>query len=144
MDVYLSLMPTAELAAGAPLRRWRLSPPRPGGPERFRLRPPPPRLTGNPHVGTIRTVKSISKTFRLSEAAVRALAALVASGRAPNQTALLEDLLRREAVRLEMEHEEEKLDRAWREAMEDPAFLADVAAVEADFAALDAEVWKRS
>lgn len=88
-------------------------------------------------------MKSISKTFRLSEGAVRALAALVASGRAPNQTALLEELLRREALLLDIQQDEERLDQAWREAMQDPGYVEDVAAVEADFSALDAEVWTR-
>jgi len=84
---------------------------------------------------------SISRSFRLSPEAVRALAELVACGRAPSQTALLEELIGREARRLRLEQEERRMDLAWQDAMQDPAFCMDMESVEVDFRPLDAEAW---
>ncbi len=86
-------------------------------------------------------MRSISRSFRLSPEAVRALAELVAWGRAPSQTALLEELIGREARRLRLEQEERRMDLAWRDAMQDPAFRLDLESVEVDFQPLDAEAW---
>ncbi len=89
-------------------------------------------------------MKSVSKTFRLSPDTARALSDLVAWGRATSQAALVEDLVQREALRMRLLQEEERMDQAWREASQDPLFVRDMAAVEADFGPLDAEVWNRS
>lgn len=89
-------------------------------------------------------MKSISRTFRLSPDTARALSDLVAGGRAPSQAALVEELVQREALRLRIQQEEDRMDQAWREAVRDPLFLEDMNAVEADFGPLDAEAWARS
>ncbi|MBI3924963.1 MAG: ribbon-helix-helix protein, CopG family [Armatimonadetes bacterium] len=84
---------------------------------------------------------SVSKTFRLSEETARALEDLVAAGRAPNQTALIEELIRRERLRLRIAEEEAELDRQWQEAMADPAFREEQADIHDEFALADEEIW---
>lgn len=86
---------------------------------------------------------TISKSFRLSPQAIRALEELVSAGRAPSQTALIEELIRRERLKLELQMEEQALDAEWAEAMQDPVFREDLEAVERDFRHADSEAWAR-
>lgn len=60
---------------------------------------------------------SVSKTLRLSESSARALEDLVAAGRAPSQTALIEELIQKERLKLELAREESGLVREWDEAL---------------------------
>jgi hypothetical protein len=83
-----------------------------------------------------------SKTFRLSDQSAGALEAMVAAGYAPNQTNLVEGLIRKELLRFEMAQEEVRLEAEWAEAMADPDFLSDHALIAEEFEVSDAENWK--
>jgi hypothetical protein len=83
-----------------------------------------------------------SKTFRLSDQSAGALEAMVAAGYAPNQTNLVEGLIRKELLRFEMAQEEVRLEAEWAEAMADPDFLSDHALIAEEFEVSDSENWK--
>lgn len=85
-----------------------------------------------------------SKTFRLSEESATALEAMVAAGYAPNQTHLLEGLIRNELLRFEMAQEEARLEKEWVQAMSDPSFCTDNNLITEEFASADQENWPLS
>lgn len=87
--------------------------------------------------------KTLSKTFRLHRHCVEDLELLVKAGRAQTQTALLEMLVAREKTRYDMEREEQELDHAWSIAMESSEYVAEMTAIESDFASADAETARR-
>lgn len=81
------------------------------------------------------TTRAKKATFSLRPEVLEALDRAVAQGAAPSKNALVEkaiireiDVLRRDQIRLQLE-----------EAMADPLFLNDLAEVDADFHAIDAE-----
>ena len=76
---------------------------------------------------------------RSSGETVFALEELVKAGRASSQTALVEELIRQEKVRLDMQHEEKKLDAAWKAAMQDKSYRTEIRRTMDDFATADSE-----
>lgn len=83
--------------------------------------------------------KTLSKTFRLQRQSVEALEDMVRSGRAESQTALVEMLISREKTRLDMEREEQELDKAWAAAMDSPEYVNEMQEIEAAFQTADIE-----
>ena len=84
-------------------------------------------------------MRAVSKTFRLKTDVVEAVEARVASGRAPTMTAMVEQLVRQEKLRLEMRQEEDELDRQWAAAMADPSYREEMHSIHAEFESADAE-----
>jgi len=54
-------------------------------------------------------------------------------------TAMVEQLVRQEKLRIEMRQEDEDLDRQWAAAMADPAYREEMHSIHAEFEAADAE-----
>lgn len=79
-------------------------------------------------------VPTVRKTFELHEPAARALDALVEAGRARSATALIEQLVLREAKRLEYEREQAELNQMYAEIYSDPVYKEEQARLEAIFA----------
>lgn len=86
---------------------------------------------------------SVSKSFRLSEECIQALEDQVAAGFASNQTALVEGRIRRERLRLQIQRDEEDMDREWREARADADDREELALVQKEFTTADSEAWSR-
>lgn len=83
--------------------------------------------------------KSRKATFSLHEDVLREVDQAVRAGHFESKNAFVESALR-QAVDVVRRRE---LRRRWEEAARDPHFLADIAEVEADFAAADAETARR-
>lgn len=83
--------------------------------------------------------KSKKATFLLGEDVLRDLDDAVRQGAASSKNAFVEVALRRELA--ELRRQERR--RRWEQAARDPLLLEDVRAVEADFAAVDAESARR-
>ncbi len=84
-----------------------------------------------------------NKTFRLHEDVVQYLAERVRSGDAPSQTALIEDLVRRDKKRREREEHDRRLYEEYRRAWSDPGYVAEQEQIEREFEPLDVEAWKK-
>ena len=84
-------------------------------------------------------MKTVSKSFRLTRAAVEALEELVQEGAAPTQTAVIEQLIQRESLRRRKSVQEQSLIQEWADAMRDPVFVADQNEIEAAFESADRE-----
>jgi Arc/MetJ-type ribon-helix-helix transcriptional regulator len=83
--------------------------------------------------------KSRKATFSLGEDLLRDVDEAVRDGAAPSKNAFVETALRRELA--ELRRRERR--RRWEEGAKDPLLMADVAAVETDFAVADAETAAR-
>jgi hypothetical protein len=79
-------------------------------------------------------VQTVRKTFELHEPAAKALDVLVEAGRARSATALIEELVLREAKRLEYERRQAALEQMYAEIYADPTYKQEQAAIEAIFA----------
>lgn len=77
---------------------------------------------------------TVRKTFELHEPAARALDELVEAGRARSATALIEQLVLREAKQLEYERRQAALEEMYTEIYADTAYREEQAALEAIFA----------
>jgi hypothetical protein len=79
-------------------------------------------------------VPTVRKTFALHAPAARALDALVQAGRAHSATALIEQLILREAKRLEYERSQAELEQMYAAIYADPSYRDEQLALEATFA----------
>jgi hypothetical protein len=79
-------------------------------------------------------VATVRKTFELHEPAARALDTLVEAGLARSATALIEELVLREAKRLEYERRQAELEHMYAEMYADPTYKQEQEEIEAIFA----------
>jgi hypothetical protein len=84
----------------------------------------------------------VNKTFRLNQDVVEYMAERVREGDAPSQTALIENLIRREKERREREEFRRRRDEDYRRAWSDPEYVAEIEQIEREFEPLDVEAWK--
>lgn len=85
---------------------------------------------------------TVNKTFRLHEDVVEILDRLVGEGKAPSQTALIEDLLRRADQWHQQERREEELEAEYARAWADREYRAEQEQIEGEFWPLDVEAWR--
>ena len=83
---------------------------------------------------TVNKVSTVRKTFELHEPAARALDALVEAGRARSATALVEQLILREAKLLEYERSQAELEQMYAAIYSDSTYREEQLAIEAAFA----------
>jgi hypothetical protein len=87
---------------------------------------------------------TVNKTFRLHEDVVRLLDELVADGQPRSRTALIEELIRREARRRRREVRERELAEEYAAAWADPEYRAEQLRIAEEFWPLDVEAWLKA
>jgi Arc/MetJ-type ribon-helix-helix transcriptional regulator len=87
---------------------------------------------------------TVNRTFRLHEDVVRILDELVANGETRSRTALIEELIRREARRRDRDRHLRERAREYAEAWSDPEYRAEQMRIAEEFWPLDVEAWLKA